>query len=231
MKRLIYCLLIFTLVICLAGCSSRLPSLNYSSSSSEEEIIYTGSTEDADVIIDMPHLRQYGKHTSATTCVQMIMNWLDPVNADENLNSYEEYLGTSKKYDTQVSEIVSFFVQKGVRYEKKEDFTLQEIKAFLKDGHPVMMAFQAWGTDYNTSGEPYDLSDLSSGHWAICIGYNEKENLFYFNDPARVPVCAISGEELDARWKYSDDGDIYTKYGIVIKDVPKYDPDGTIPLE
>ena len=37
---------------------------------------YDGQTQDADVFIDMPNLRQYGGYTCGTTCVQMVMNWL-----------------------------------------------------------------------------------------------------------------------------------------------------------
>ncbi|MFR8413907.1 MAG: hypothetical protein ACLVBI_09395 [Dialister invisus] len=39
---------------------------------------YDGQIQDADVFIDMPNLRQYGGYTCGTTCVQMVMNWLDP---------------------------------------------------------------------------------------------------------------------------------------------------------
>ena len=35
---------------------------------------YDGQTQDADVFIDMPNLRQYGGYTCGTTCVQMVMN-------------------------------------------------------------------------------------------------------------------------------------------------------------
>ena len=51
---------------------------------------YDGQTQDADVFIDMPNLRQYGGYTCGTTCVQMVMNWLDPYQADWNLAAYED---------------------------------------------------------------------------------------------------------------------------------------------
>lgn len=57
---------------------------------------YDGQTQDADVFIDMPNLRQYGGYTCGTTCVQMVMNWLDPYQADWNLAAYEEELGTNE---------------------------------------------------------------------------------------------------------------------------------------
>ena len=34
---------------------------------------YSGQTQDADVFIDIPNLRQYGGYTCGTTCVQMVM--------------------------------------------------------------------------------------------------------------------------------------------------------------
>ena len=37
---------------------------------------YDGQIQDADVFIDMPNLRQYGGYTCGTTCVQMVMNWI-----------------------------------------------------------------------------------------------------------------------------------------------------------
>ena len=57
--------------------------------------IYDGSLADADVYIEIPALRQYGGYTCGATCVQMLMNWLDPYNADLNLTRYEELLGTT----------------------------------------------------------------------------------------------------------------------------------------
>ena len=37
---------------------------------------YAAFLSDADVLIDVPALRQYGDYTCGATCVQMLMNWL-----------------------------------------------------------------------------------------------------------------------------------------------------------
>ena len=60
------------------------------------ENVYDGSVRDADVLIEIPALRQYGGYTCGTTCVQMLMNWLFPYEADLNLATYEELLGTDE---------------------------------------------------------------------------------------------------------------------------------------
>ena len=75
---------------------------------------YDGQIQDADVFIDMPNLRQYGGYTCGTTCVQMVMNWLDPYQADWNLAAYEEELGTNEEAGTPPGSIVSFFEENSV---------------------------------------------------------------------------------------------------------------------
>ena len=76
---------------------------------------YDGQIQDADVFIDMPNLRQYGGYTCGTTCVQMVMNWLDPYQADWNLAAYEEELGTNEEAGTPPGSIVSFFEANSVK--------------------------------------------------------------------------------------------------------------------
>ena len=89
---------------------------------------YDGQTEDADVFIDMPNLRQYGGYTCGTTCVQMVMNWLDPYQADlGNLAAYEEELGTNEEAGTPPGSIVSFFEENSVTVTAKENRTTRDV--------------------------------------------------------------------------------------------------------
>ena len=71
---------------------------------------YDGQTQDADVFIDMPNLRQYGGYTCGTTCVQMVMNWLDPYQADWNLAAYENLAPMRKPEPRQAA--LSAFLRK-----------------------------------------------------------------------------------------------------------------------
>ena len=197
---------------------------------------YAGQTTDADVFIDLPNLRQYGGYTCGTTCVQMVMNWLDPYQADLNLATYEEELGTSEDAGTPPGSITSFFEANGVAYTAKENRTTQELISALEAGHPVLLCLQAWAADgYNTQNPDDADTYLAEGHWVICVGYQkqEQENLFYFNDPACVGYCMMNEKDLDNRWIDMDaEGNIYDHYGIEIDtDGTSYNPNGVFYLD
>lgn len=103
---------------------------------------YDGQTQDADVFIDMPNLRQYGGYTCGTTCVQMVMNWLDPYQADWNLAAYEEELGTNEEAGTPPGSIVSFFEENSVTVTAKENRTTPELASALYQGTLCYSAFR-----------------------------------------------------------------------------------------
>ena len=71
-----------------------------SNANADDTSFYVASLTDADVFIDLPALRQYGDYTCGVTCVQMLMNWLDPYAADLNLTQYENLLGTTPESGT-----------------------------------------------------------------------------------------------------------------------------------
>ncbi len=103
---------------------------------------YDGQIQDADVFIDMPNLRQYGGYTCGTTCVQMVMNWLDPYQADWNLAAYEEELGTNEEAGTPPGSIVSFFEENSVTVTAKENRTTSELASALYRGTLRCSAFR-----------------------------------------------------------------------------------------
>ncbi len=199
---------------------------------------YAGQTQDADVFIDLPNLRQYGGYTCGTTCVQMVMNWLDPYQADLNLATYEEELGTNEDIGTPPGSITSFFEENDVAFTAKGNRTMQELVTALDAGHPVLICIQAWGASeggYNTQNPNDTDTYLTEGHWVICVGYQKQEQgyVFYFNDPACVGCCMMNEEDLDSRWIDMDaEGIIYDHYGIEITaDGTGYNPDGVFYLE
>ena len=183
---------------------------------------YDGQTQDADVFIDMPNLRQYGGYTCGTTCVQMVMNWLDPYQADWNLAAYEEELGTNEEAGTPPGSIVSFFEENSVTVTAKENRTTSELASALYQGHPVLLCIQAWAAaedGYNTQNSDDADTYLAEGHWVICVGYQKQElgYVFYFNDPACVGYCMMSEQDLNNRWIDMDtEGNVYDHYGIEI---------------
>ena len=199
---------------------------------------YDDTVARADVLLEIPALRQYGGYTCGTTCVQMLMNRLFPYEGDLNLTAYEEALGTTEEAGTPPENITRFFAENGVTAAAKEHMTVSELVAALDSHHPMLMCMQAWSLaddgSYNT-GDPSDAETyLTEGHWVICVGYRRLKSgyRFFFNDPACVGRCLLDETEIDARWIDMDgNGRLYEHYGIEIIGATAYDPDGAFHLD
>lgn len=202
------------------------------------ESVYDGSIRDADVLIEIPALRQYGGYTCGTTCVQMLMNWLFPYEADLNLATYEELLGTDEEAGTPPENILKYLNESGVRAEAAAGRSIDDLCAALDRGNPMLICLQAWSSaddgGYNTT-DPSDAETyLAEGHWVICVGYRRAngECTLYFNDPACAGHCLMDGAELDARWIDMDfAGTIYDHYGVEIVGDTAYQSDGAFHLD
>ena len=85
-----------------------------------DKSLYAGETQEADIFIDIPNLRQYGSYTCGTTCVQMLMNWITPYNGDLNLTAYEEELGTGEEAGTPPENIIGYFEESEVKTDAED---------------------------------------------------------------------------------------------------------------
>ena len=185
--------------------------------------IYDGSLADADVYIEIPALRQYGGYTCGATCVQMLMNWLDPYAADLNLTRYEELLGTTPEKGTPPGSIMGYLAENDVAFAASEHWSLENLSAALDAGHPVMMALQAWPSaddgGYNVDDPANADTYLVEGHWVICVGYCVGHTLLY-------------ADELAERWIDMDgDGAVYDHFGIEITQRSKFSADGLFHMD
>lgn len=222
--------LILTLIIAimLSGCTSKV----------QVESPYNDTITSADVLIEIPTLRQYGGYTCGTTCVQMLINWLFPYEGDLNLTTYEEELGTSEEFGTPPKNIVNYFVENGISINANEHMTISDLITAINAKHPIMICIQAWSSaddgTYNTSDSTNAETYLVEGHWVICVGYKKMESGYrlFFNDPACVGHCFMDEEELDKRWIDMDgSGKIYDHYGIEIIGTAAYDSNGAFHLD
>lgn len=199
---------------------------------------YAAFLSDADVLIDVPALRQYGDYTCGATCVQMLMNWLYPYEADLNLTAYEELLGTTPENGTSPDAILRYFEENGVEFAALHSLTLDDLRQKLDAGHPVLLPLQAWSSAEDGSYQLDDPSDsetyLAEGHWVICVGYGQrgKQAYFLFNDPACVGHDLIDADEFDRRWIDRDGAStVYDHFGIEILQSTDYDPNGLFYME
>ncbi len=195
--------------------------------------LYAGFLTEADRWIDIPALRQYGDYTCGATCVQMLMNWLSPYDADLNLTQYEELLGTTPETGTSPSAVLSFLEESDVEFAASQALTLSGLQEMLAAGHPVMMPLQAWSSaedgSYNLDDPSQSETYLAEGHWVLCVGYGENADglYFLFNDPACVGHTMVYADELDSRWIDMDgEGTVYDHFGIEILQKTEYDGSG-----
>ena len=57
----------------------------------------------------------------------MVMNWLDPYQADLNLATYVEELGANEEIGTTADSIVSFFEENNITVTAKENRTTEKL--------------------------------------------------------------------------------------------------------
>ncbi len=218
--------------VCLGLMLLSFPGYAESDAASSSDL-YAGFLTEADRWIDIPALRQYGDYTCGATCVQMLMNWLSPYDADLNLTQYEELLGTTPETGTSPSAVLSFLEESDVEFAASQALTLSGLQEMLAAGHPVMMPLQAWSSaedgSYNLDDPSQSETYLAEGHWVLCVGYGENADglYFLFNDPACVGHTMVYADELDSRWIDMDgEGTVYDHFGIEILQNTEYDGSG-----
>ena len=204
-----------------------------SNANADDTSFYVASLTDAEVFIDLPALRQYGDYTCGATCVQMLMNWLDPYAADLNLTQYENLLGTTPENGTPPSAIMAYLEENDVAFTASQQLSLDDLLQKLAAGHPVLMPLQAWSSaedgSYNLDAPSDSESYLVEGHWVICVGYcqNAETPYFIFNDPACVGHTILYTDELNRRWIDMDGaGAIFDHFGIEITQSTTYNKNG-----
>ena len=219
-------------LVCLGLMLLSFPGYAESDAASSSDL-YAGFLAEADRWIDIPALRQYGDYTCGATCVQMLMNWLSPYDADLNLTQYEELLGTTPETGTSPSAVLSFLEENDVEFAASQALTLSGLQEMLAAGHPVMMPLQAWSSaedgGYNLDDPSQSETYLAEGHWVVCVGYGENAGRLYFlfNDPACVGHTMVYADELDSRWIDMDgEGTVYDHFGIEILQNTEYDGGG-----
>ena len=219
-------------LVCLGLMLLSFPGYAESDAASSSDL-YAGFLTEADRWIDIPALRQYGDYTCGATCVQMLMNWLSPYDADLNLTQYEELLGTTPETGTSPSAVLSFLEENDVEFAASQALTLSGLQEMLAAGHPVMMPLQAWSSaedgSYNLDDPSQSETYLAEGHWVVCVGYGENAGRLYFlfNDPACVGHTMVYADELDSRWIDRDgEGTVYDHFGIELLQNTEYDGGG-----
>ncbi len=177
------------------------------------------------VLMKLPLVRQATDYTCGVAALQSILRYY-------GIEIREDRLAAILKSDpdngTSYVAIESYARENGFTTSIRTGMSLEELKAILRNGSPVLCAIQAW------PNQPVDWkTDWDDGHWVVAIGYDETRILFM--DPSTLGnYTYIPNEEFLDRW-HDTDSDCVTKlthFGIAIsKPSPDYDADAILRLE
>lgn len=168
----------------------------------------------SEVTIHMPHDRQGEEHTCGPTALGMVLYYLGVAVRESKL---ADLLGTSKKDGTSAGRMAELARSKGIKAEVVRGMATGDLRAAVRAGKPVIVAFQAWGPD------GADYTDLwKHGHYAVVVGMGD---LFvYFNDPAtRSSPAYLTVREFERRWHDIEDGQRVQRLAIVFEGRRKHD--------
>lgn len=144
------------------------------------------------MIIDLPIGRQTFDFDCGVKALQIVMAYYGvDVREDELMKD----LKVSKK-GVSVQNMISVAGQKGFQVEAKSGFTLETLKRYLDEKHPVIVLVQAWAERFMTL-EDWKRNN-ENGHYVVVIGY--EGSILVFEDPASFRRTWLTEEEFLARW-------------------------------
>jgi predicted double-glycine peptidase len=97
---------------------------------------------------------------------------------------------------TPVKNMIAVAEKRGFQVVAKSGFSLETVKQYVDQNHPVIVLVQAWAERYMTLGDWKDDDD--DGHYVVFIGYYD--NIIIFEDPSSFRRTWMTEEEFIARW-------------------------------
>jgi N-formylglutamate amidohydrolase len=102
----------------------------------------------------------------------------------------------------------------GFDVEARQGWSVEDVKRYVREGHPVIVLLQAWTKTYMSLKDW--KTNFDDGHYAIVMGYNR--NVLFFEDPASFRRTWLRENEFLARWHDRDPrtGEKLLRFGMVL---------------
>ena len=127
-------------------------------------------------MIDLPIGRQTFDFDCGAKALQLIMAYYGiDIREDELIKKLK-----TDKYGTSVKNMISVAKKKGFQIFAKSGVSVETLKKYIDENHPVIVLVQAWAERYMTLEDWKE--DIEDGHYVIIIGYSD--NIIVFEDPA-----------------------------------------------
>ncbi|HRR44578.1 MAG TPA: C39 family peptidase [Mesotoga sp.] len=178
------------------------------------------------VLLRLPMVRQSTCYTCGVASLQSILRYYG-IERREDVLAAE--LGADYETGTNHRKIIEFSLANGFNVEKKLNMSIDDLKAFLRAGIPVMCVIQAW-----PDSPPIDWKDVwDCGHYVVAIGY-DSERIFFMDPSTLGNYTYIPNEEFLDRWHDIDNDEVTMLFhlGIAIyMQQPDYNPEEFLKLE
>ncbi|MBN2384598.1 N-formylglutamate amidohydrolase [bacterium] len=160
-------------------------------------------------LIDLHSLRQTYDYDCGTKALQTVMAYYGVgVREDKLLKELD-----SGPEGTAVEDMVRVARARGFEVRYGENWTLDDLKEYVKEGHPIIVLIQAWA-DKVMSLKDWRTS-FDHGHYAIVIGFNKQ--VVFFEDPSSFHRTWLKDSEFLARWHDMDATNrILNRFGMVL---------------
>lgn len=143
-------------------------------------------------MIDLPTGRQTYDFDCGAKALQIVMAYY-------GIDVREDELMEELKCDSDgvpVRNMISVAEKKGVQVVAKCEVSLDTVRRYVDENHPVIVLVQAWAERYMTLKDWRE--DNEDGHYAIVVGYNGYA--IVFEDPASFRKTWMTEEEFISRW-------------------------------
>ncbi|MBN2498911.1 MAG: N-formylglutamate amidohydrolase [Deltaproteobacteria bacterium] len=161
--------------------------------------------------IRLPSLRQTYDFDCGVKALQTVFAYYGTeIREDKLLLELE----ADRQEGTSVGNMIAAAEARGFKVEAGEHWSVEDVKRYVDQGHPVIVLLQAWAEEVK-SLEDW-RRDWDDGHYAIVMGYNE--NVLFFEDPASFHRTWLREKEFLARWHDLDtvNGRKWVQFGMVL---------------
>lgn len=160
----------------------------------------------------LPDVRQALTYTCGAASLQAILVYFGK--SDDRELYLADELNTSSDWGTEPKDIKRVAEEFGLKVKMRERLTLDELRDYVEQGIPVMVAYQAWREDGKQTPWKEDWED---GHYSVVVGVDD-DNV-YLEDPSLIgEIGFIPRDEFMERWHDIDKtGRKLRQFGIIFE--------------
>lgn len=159
-------------------------------------------------LLPVPIVRQATPYSCGAASLLALLYYWDATSEGEL--SLHSSLKTEPEFGTHPINMTEYVKSLGLRSELKTNVSLKEVEAAIDRGEPVIVDYQAWGSDL----EKVDYSSVwDSGHYGVIVGYDR--TWLYLMDPVLgTSYGKIEREDFLKRWHDYETRNGKTEYFI-----------------